>query len=261
MTSQAVAALESFLNRGGTVVTTGASGHSPEMAKLLGIRIAQQNAADEAHVILKSGGSAGVYAPWDRVEMVEAKELYPAYLSSENENLKPLPVNWSTSGLLDERHPEPAGFPAATIRRFGKGAAVHIPTDLFTVYWKFGYLDILSWFREMFGNLQPDPLFRTDAQTYVEVVLRRKADALLVHFVNGNPGRDLSYARTEDLWVDEIAPLGPITNWIRSPQRPRAVTFEPDGVPAQSSWEDGVLKVVLPRLEIHTCLKIAGWNS
>ncbi len=261
MTSEAVASLESFLSRGGTVITTGASGRSPEMAKLLGIRIAHENVADEAHVILKGGGSAGVFASWDRVELVEAKELYPAYLSSEHDSLKPLPVNWSTAGLLDERNPEPAGFPAATIRRFGKGATVHVPTDLFSVYWKFGNLDMLSWFREMLGMLQPAPLFYTDAQTYVEVVLRKKGDALLVHFINGNPGRDLSYVHTEDLWVDEIPPLGPITSWIRCPQRPRQVTFEPGGIVVQTSWGNGTLKVVLPRLEIHACLRVVGWNG
>lgn len=260
ITTEAVAKLEAFVRRGGKLISTGASGHSPELAKLLGVKALQRGAADEAHAILKGGGSAGVYAPWDKLELVEAEELYPAYLSSEHEKLKPLPVNWSVAGLLDEVHPEKAGFPAATVRKLGKGVAVHIPTDLFSVYWKYGYLDILAWLKEIFNTLQPSPLFRTDAYTYVEVVLRQKAGALLVHFINGNPGRDLSFVNTEDLFVDEIPPLGPITSWIHCAERPHEVTWEPGGIATDASWEDGVLKVVLPRLEIHTCLKIGGWS-
>ena len=260
ITPEAVARLESFVRRGGKLISTGASGHSPELAKLLGIKVAQQGASDEAHAILKGGTPVGIYAPWDKVELVEARELYPAYLSSEHEKLKALPANWCTAGQLNEVNPEGAGFPAATVRRLGKGVAVHIPTDVFSVYWKYGYLDILAWLREIINSVQPSPLFQTDAHSYVEVALRQKAGALLVHFINGNPGRDLSYVNTQDLFVDEIPPLGPITSWIRCGQRPQEVTWEPGGIPAETSWKDGLLKVVLPRLEIHTCLQVRGWN-
>jgi hypothetical protein len=261
ITPETVAKLEEFVRRGGKLITSGASIHSPGMAKLLGAKVVQRGAADEAHAILKGGAPVGVYAPWDKLELVEAEELYPAYLSNMHEELKPQPVNWCQAGLLDEVNPERAGFPAATLRRLGKGIAVHIPTDIFSVYWKYGYLDILAWLQEITQTVQPSPLFRTDAYTYVEVVLRQKAGALLVHFVNGNPGRDMSYVKTEDLFVDEIPPLGPITSWIRCAERPQEVTWEPGGIAAETSWEDGVLKVVLPRLEIHTCLKVAGWSQ
>jgi len=28
----------------------------------------------------------------------------------------------------------------------------------------------------------------------------------------------------------------------------------------ESSWKDGVLEVVVPRLEIHTCLAVCSWQ-
>ena len=40
----------------------------------------------------------------------------------------------------------------------------------------------------------------------------------------------------------------------------RQVTWEPGGRRAESSWENGVLTIVLPRLEIHTCVKVQGWQ-
>jgi hypothetical protein len=174
--------------------------------------------------------------------------------------LKALPTNWSVAGLLNEENPQKAGFPGATVRKLGKGMAVHVPTDLFSVYWKYGYLDILAWMRELLDYLQPSPLFRTDAYSYVEVVLREKRDSLLVHFINGNPGHDLSFVQTEDLFVDEIPRLGPITFWIRCARRPEDITWEPGGSRVEATWQEGILQVVLPRLEIHTCLKVKGWQ-
>ena len=260
ITPEAVAKLEAFVRRGGKLICTGVSGHPTEMSKLLGIKVVQKGAVDEAHAIMKSGNPVGVYAPWDKLELVEAQELYPAYLSSEHEALKHQVVNWCQAGLLDEVNPERAGFPAATIRRLGKGVAVYIPTEIFTVYWKYGYLDILAWLREITQNLQPRPPLSNRRLHLCGSGSEAKAGALMVHFVNGNPGHDMSYVKTEDLFVDEIPSLGPITSWIHCAKRPKKVTWEPGGIAAETTWENGVLKVVLPRLEIHTCLQVQGWS-
>jgi hypothetical protein len=136
-----------------------------------------------------------------------------------------------------------------------------VPAPCFDLYWTYGYPDLLAWFREILETIQPDPMFRTDAPSFVEISLRRKKDALLVHFVNGNPGRDLSWYNSSDLWADDVPPLGAITCHIRCPAKPRAVTVEPGAIPAQTEWKAGVLKAVLPRLEIHACLAVQGFAA
>jgi len=262
LTVDTVAKLEGFVRRGGKLLSTGTSIGSPELQRLLGVKLAQRSVVDEGHVFLKNGEPAGVFAPWDRLELAEAEALYPLFLSWDhaNEHLRAMAPNYPITGLVDEANPERAGYPAATLRRLDKGLAVHIPTNLFSVYWSHGFPDILAWVREVLDRLQPEPFFRTDALSFVEVALRRKGDALLVHFINGNPGRDLSHVGTQDLFVDDIPPVGPITSWIRCAKRPARATWEPGGQPAETTWRDGVLEVVLPRLAIHTCLAIRGWQ-
>lgn len=260
LNAETVAKLEAFVRRGGKLLSTGSSIRSGEFQKLLGVALVKQGAVDEAHAFLKDGSPVGVNAPWDQLELRDAKELYPAFLSSYDAQTKDLPKAWSTAGEVDEKHPEKAGFPAATVRRLGDGMAVHVPCNLFDRYWKFGYPDILAWVREILDLLDPAPFFRSDAFSYVEVALRQRGNTLLVHLINGNPGRDLSHALTNDLFVDEIPPLGPITCWIRCARRPQEVTWEPGGAIAEISWENGLLKAVLPKLEIHTCLKVEGWQ-
>jgi hypothetical protein len=262
LTSDTIDRLKAFVHRGGKLLSTGVSVTSPEMQNLLGVKLVGQGVVEEAHVFRKDNNPTGVYAPWDKLELQTAGELYPAYLSWDhaNEEMKKMPPNYPINGMVDEENPEKAGFPAATVRRLGKGVAVHIPTEIFRVYWTFGYPDVLAWLGEVLHFLDPTPLFRTDALSFVEVALRQKDDTLLVHFINGNSGRDLSYVRTNDLWVDDIPPVGPLTCLIRCSDKPGSASWEPGGEPAGAIWSDGMLKVVLPRLEIHTCLKVPGWK-
>ncbi len=254
--------LEAFVRRGGKLITTGESIRSAALQKLLGVRLKKQGALDDGHVLLKGGNPAGVFAAWDRLELNGARELYPLYLSWDQHNpeLRRLAPHYPINGMLDEENPERAGMPAATVRRLGRGTAVHLATRFFDVYGRVGNPDMLAWLREILGALQPKPLFRTDALSFVEVALRSKRDRLLIHFVNGNPGRDLSLANTGDLWVDDIPSVGPITGWIRCARKPGKATWEPGGTKAETRWKEGVLQFVLPRLDIHSCLVLAGWR-
>lgn len=152
-----------------------------------------------------------------------------------------------------------SGFPTATIRQVGAGTVIHIPTDLFTAYWRTGDPPILGWVRELVDRLQPEPLLRTDARSFVEISLRTKADTLLVHVINGSSGRDLSQVDADDVWVDDIPSIGPITFDIRCAAPPDEVRWQPGDVPAETSWHDGILQVILPHLNIHTCLTIRPW--
>ena len=262
LTPDTVARLEQFVRRGGKILSSGISIRSPEMQKLLGVKLAKAGEIVDGHVMLQGGGTAGVYAPWDRLELAGAEELYPLCRAWDDTNPQVGKIRgcYPITGMVDEENPQKAGFPAATIRRLDKGIAVHVATTFFDTYWKFGNPDMLAWLREILPLVQPAPLFQTDALSFVEVTLRQKGDALLVHLVNGNPGRDLSWISTDDLWVDDIPPVGPITCRIRCASRPQSVTIEPGGMRAETRWHDGILEAVVPRLEIHACLAIRPWQ-
>ena len=253
-----VSKLEQFVCKGGKLLSTGESANSPELQKLLGVKLVKRSALNDGHLLLQSSDPAAVFAPWDKLELLDAELLYPLYLSWDhfNPEMRFAGSSYPIDSLLDEEDPQEAGFPAATVRKLGKGLAVHVPTALFSTYWASGNPDMLAWVRDILDFLQPEPLFRTDAPSFVEVSLRRKGDTLLVHFVNGNPGRDLAYLGTKDLWVDDIPAVGPFTNWLHCAQKPTKVTWEPGGAPAEATWENGVLRFILPRLEIHTCLAV-----
>ena len=260
----AVRALARYVRAGGRLLTFGdAAAHSPALQRLLGLKLAQAAALNDGHVFRRDGDPTGVFANWDRYTLAGAQELYPLYCSWDhlNPEARRIKANWPMHGQVDEEHPEAAGFPAATQRRLGKGLAVHVATNLLSQYWQYGDPAQLAWLRELLATLVPRPLLRTDATGCVEVSLRRRGDTLLVHLVNGNPGRDISHVGSEDWWVDDIPALGPLRLALRCRRAPRRVTWEPDGAVLPFTCAEGRVQVTVPRLEIHGCLAISPWED
>ena len=251
--------LREFVKGGGKLLSSGASIQSPALQEMLGVSAVRYGAFDDGHVLAHGTVEpTGIDRPWDALELDGAEELYPLYLSWDqlNPECDKLPNNWPMHGQVDEENPELAGCPAAITRDIGEGRIVHICTDVFAHYAKLGDPQILRWLAEMMELLQPEPWFTTDAPSWVDVSLRRKKSRLLMHFVNGNPGRDLSVLHTDDLWADEAPVIGPVSCELRLPNEPASVTWQPSGDALQVQWQDGVLSVTVPRLHIHGCLVI-----
>jgi hypothetical protein len=254
--------LRTWIENGGKLLTTGSTVENPAMQELLGIRLKKKAVLHEGHVLLPDGMPASMHDPWDNVEPTEAESWFPLYRSWDDQNIdmRVYSTNYPMDGVMDEENPHDAGFPAATIRRLGKGVAAHVPCGIFQNYWSLGEAPLRRWIGQMLDELQPEPLFQTDALCFVEVALREKNGRLLIHLVNGNPGRDTAVSYTSDLTVDDIPPVGPIQCRVRCAVPPETATLEPGGEKLPFTFQDGVLEVSVPRLEIHCCVTVAPWN-
>jgi len=248
-----------IVRRGAILISSGDSIQSPELQKMIGVKNVRRNVVADGHVILKhSDEPTGIDSQWDALELAGAKELYPLYLSWDqfNPECRLLSNNWPMHGQLDEEKPEPAGFPAVVWRRMGKGMVVHICTDIFSQYQKLGDPQMLRFLHEIIDFVDPAPFFKTDAPSWLNVSLRQKGKQLLVHFVNCNPGRDMSKINTDDLWVNEIPAIGPIVCEIRINKKPQKVVWEPEGRKLDFRYSDRILSVTIPKVHIHGCLSV-----
>ena len=252
--------LDSFVRKGGKLLTTSTSLRSPELRKMLGVKDVRFGEVKDGHVLLKeSDEPTGVDAPWDKLVLAAATgEMYPLYLSWDqfNPELRNLTNNWPMHGQLDEEHPERAGFPAAVCRKVGKGIIVHVCTDIFGQYRTLGDPQMLRWLREILAFMDPKPFFRTDAPSWVDISLRRKGRDLLLHFVNQNPGRDVAKLNTDDTWVDEIPEVGPYQMTLRCARKPKQVMWEPEHRILPADFKDGQLSAEIPRFKIHGCVVV-----
>lgn len=258
LTQSIVKLLKEKVEEGALLISSGSTIKSPGMEALLGIKLIRENALNEGHVFLKDRTPVGICTAWDKTKPTTAETWYPLYRSWDHDNpeIENLPFTYPITGMVDEENPEEAGFPALTANRKGKGLAIHICGDPYFQLGRFGYPQIRQWFLEILERAQPEPLFRTDAPSWVETVLRKRDDTIFIHFINTNNGRDLSYVNSNDFYVDEVPEIGPFTSSIKLSGKPKRVFLEPGNKDADAKWEDGKLIFTLPRFHIHKCLVI-----
>ncbi len=99
-------------------------------------------------------------------------------------------------------------------------------------------------------QLFPQPLVEVRGSHAVDVSLGKQGRALLVNLVNtAGPHGD------PDVYTyDEIPPVGPLSVTIRLPEAPHHVTLQPAGTDLPFTYRDGMVEVLLPRLEIYDIL-------
>ena len=259
--AEQAAMLERFVRGGGVLLSVGSTVENPGMAKLLGVEVVKRDAlTKEGHVLLADGSPAFLPCNWTEVRPAAAEVWWKLYKSSDHDGRVGVPFDWPMTARLDEEKPQEAGMPAVTARKLDRGLAVHVAGDPFPNFWTYGYPTIRAFVRELFSRVQPDPLFATSAPSWVEVSLRTRKDELFVHFLNGNPGFDMSVVGCKDLFVDEIPEVGPYEASICCARKPQAVFVEPGHKPLEVQWHDGRLSFTVPRLKIHVCVRIQGWS-
>jgi hypothetical protein len=135
--------------------------------------------------------------------------------------------------------------PAASITKAGRGRVA-------ATYFTFGkgYLDARSGvasrlLNDLVRELFPHPLVEVTGSHDVDVSLARNHGRLLVNLVNTSGPH-----RAEPI-LDAIPPVGPLTVNLRRPSRPARVTLEPSGTPLAFDYAKGVVRVTVPRVDIH----------
>jgi hypothetical protein len=150
--------------------------------------------------------------------------------------------------------------PAAVIHEVGKGSVVYIPFDVFKYFKVNRYPFVREFIGEALSALKPSLALRVEAPVAVDVVLRKRGKATLVHFINrgsGIPNLPNSGA------IDAIFPVGPMTVRMKTPKKPKKVAVGLEG--KKTTWKfrpgvggaHGLLTVEIPSVRIHEVLLIS----
>jgi hypothetical protein len=261
-----VAMLERFVRSGGKLLSVGVTAQNPGMAQLLGIEVLKEKALrDEGHVLLADGSPACLPCDWSQVRPTNAETWWKLYRSWGQRDGKleeaGVPISYPITARLDEERPADAGMPAVTARRLGRGLAVHVAGDPLPGFQAFGYPTVRAFVKSLLDRMEPQPLLASDAPSWMEISLRTRGDELLVHFLNGNPGFDMSVVGGQDLFAGEIPEVGPYPASVRSAERPKAIFAEPGHRPLDFQWRDGRAWFTVPRLKIHACVRVERWSD
>ena len=187
--------LVAYVERGGKLLTSGAAIDSPILRPRWASATVRRGAVQDGHVLLQTHDEpTGVDVPGTELDAGRRgsciRSTCPG-ISSTRSSGQP------GEQLADARAARRAASRAGGLSRGasadgGQGAdrASSAPI-LFTQYQPLGDPQMLRWLREIIDGMDPAPFVRTDAPSWVDVSVRRKDGALLVHLVNQNPGRGI----------------------------------------------------------------------
>ncbi|NTV80053.1 MAG: hypothetical protein HGA24_01330 [Candidatus Aminicenantes bacterium] len=217
-------------------------------------------AVDGGSLLLLGEKCARLFEPVLGATLVGSPAKIGAELSSPADSLTNADGVWQNVALttaraaghrFTTRDARKDGEIAATVNAFGKGQVGAVYGPLASIYFRSHH----PWLREFIGGLAaelfPEPMITVDGPPTLDVSLRKTPDGRLsVHLLNttGIPLPD------RYVFTDFIPPLEDIRLAVRTPARPKSVTWVPDGGTLDWSWADGLLKVTVPELKIHGVL-------
>ena len=161
-------------------------------------------------------------------------------------------VTLTTAKAAGMRHPirdtRRDGLPAASIADYGKGKIGAVYGPLAGVFFRSHHPAVREFLRGITKALFPDPAVTVSGAAALDISLRTTKDGRTsVHLLNraGLPLPDRFN------FSDYIPAAGPVTVEIKTAKKPGRVILAPGNSELKWDWKDGVLRVEVPKVEIH----------
>lgn len=223
--------LLAYVRDGGHLLVIGPKA-AAMFAEQLQVRFTGELQEDKVHYLEHNGWLAAMKTPFQAVELgAEARPFGKLY--GENDNIGPYDV-------------------AASIANYGQGQIAATYLNLGERYLHAGNAVARDFLSDLVRALFPNPIVTVSGSHQVDVAVSRVNDKLTVHLVNTSG----PHANPEVYVYDDIPAVGPLEVTVRVDEEPRFVTLQPSGRKVAYIYEDGAVKVILPRLEIYDILVI-----
>lgn len=145
-----------------------------------------------------------------------------------------------------------ASQPAASIRPLGRGKIAATYFTLGQDYGRTRRAGTRQFLNDLTRALFPEPMVEVKGSSDVDVWVARNHGKLLVNLVNTSGPHQIEPI------LQSIPPVGPLEVTIRQPTKPAKVTLEPAGKTLPFEYRNGVVRVTVPRVEIHEAIVVAG---
>ena len=233
-----VSAVKAWVHNGGRLLLSGAGAPERWGAEFLGVEPGELAAAATWHVPAGDGRVPFWSKTWRLAAVTGACGLG---VLSRNDD------------LLRSQTPHPA----ATIHSVGKGVVAWLPCDAFAFFERSRYALIREFLGGVLDTLGGRRDLRIRAPLAVEPILRRRADAHVIHLINRSGGFGTG---PSDSAVEQIPPVGPIEIELALSACPDAVHAAWEGGALTWSWTPaatgGTALIRLDRLQIHEAIVV-----
>lgn len=234
LTPEIKAGLTAYAETGGCVVLTGAH-LAEECGELAGVEAAGtvDESADARIYLPAEGKAVPVFGSWQPVRAAAGTEV------------------WTCAMKQQEPGKDDTDEAVVTARRVGKGWIVAAHGPLFRNYFKGHYPLLRRFIGDLIGRLEIPWTVTVDGPAWVEPVVRRQGERLVVNLINRGAGETLSPSR---IMIEELPAAEEVVVRVRREQPPLEVT----AVGAEVAWSHhgGELLIAVPSVAIHSVIAI-----
>jgi hypothetical protein len=240
LTDAIVAALEAYARQGGYVIISGEH-LATDYPDLVGATPLADSLAESPNdawgaIHLPVGErTTGLFGPWQPVTpQGNTTVLYHALCGQEAEK-------------------DRTAQAVITQRTVGSGAIIAIHGPIFRNYAQGHYPALRRFLSNLLDQLPLAWLVTVDAPKSLELIVRRKADKLLINLLNRGAQEMLSPTR---VIVEELPPITSVTLQVRRTAAPQAVTLVPAEGDLTWNHADGIIRIQLAAVPVHSIVVI-----
>lgn len=252
---QAVAALERFVEGGGSLIFSGPvpAKNGAAFSKLLGVSFQGIHKSDTSYLFVTNlPFSAALRSKMHALPPVVCQSPVRCAMPDGAQMLCPL----TSSGFISERGLRPpdtvTDHVGISLNHFGRGQAMYCSLPLAQEYWQRGNLEAKYLLQVMTRYLQPAPMVEVESDAALNLFTTVRKSELLVHLISR-----AAESRPEVPRI-EISPpaIHDIELKLRLASPPEYIVLMPGNVPLAWKTEKDFYRVKLPPLKTHACCVI-----
>ena len=141
----------------------------------------------------------------------------------------------------------------ASIREIGKGKLIGLYGCLFKSFFESHYYVLRNLVAQVVDEFNIDWLVEIKAPNWIEVILRKQQDKLLINLINRGSGMSLS---PERFIVEEVPPVKDVTLKVRKASKAKRVYAFPEDKDLKYKYQNGILTINISQVHIHSIIII-----
>jgi hypothetical protein len=141
---------------------------------------------------------------------------------------------------------------SSSVNQVGKGKVAGVYFNAGSAYLEYKSPVLRDFISSLITELFPDPLVKVTGSHLVHVTVNKLNGKMFVNLVNIAG----EHTNASAIGYDEIPSLKNLTVSIKTVKKPAGIVIQPEGRELKFDFQNGVSKVVIPELFIHSILEI-----
>jgi len=141
---------------------------------------------------------------------------------------------------------------ASSVNKVGKGTIAGVYFNAGTAYITYKSPVLRDFIDNIISGLFKDQLVKVSGSNLVHVAVNNLNNKMYVNLIN-TAGE---HTNTNAIGYDEIPPLNNLMIQIRTGKKPTGIKLQPEGRSLKFQFMEGVSKVIVPELTVHSILEI-----